>query len=242
MKVAIQTPVHFTENAARPPVPSRLKALDLTAIRESYLCKLLSISKSVTNLRWEMYYDSGIGDEVNPPIVDLDSLGAAISHVRDTLEDLTMIGSVVLGGGDQFDPAVQIKGSLHALVSMHKLSRLQIPIAFLVGFTEDITKRVQEMIPKNVEFVTLTYDMRNQNLDSISAPHLPVWDWTDHAVFGLIHSWIQDWKTCTPNLRVITLGLWELDPGEWCTDMRDQLRDLCAQAGVDLAIYEETEI
>jgi hypothetical protein len=24
--------------------------------------------------------------------------------------------------------------------------------------------------------------------------------------------------------------------------MRDQLRDLCAQAGVDLAIYEETEI
>jgi hypothetical protein len=242
MKVAIQTPVHFTENAARPPVPSRLKALDLTAIRESYLCKVLSITKSVTNLRWEMYYDSGIEDEVNPPIVDLDSLGAAISHVRDTLEDLTMIGSVDLGGGDQFDPAVQIKGSLHALVSMHKLSRLQIPLAFLVGFTEDITKRVQEMIPKNVEFVTLTYDMRNQNLDSISAPHLPVWDWTDHAVFGLIHSWIQDWKTCTPNLRGINLGLWELDPGEWCTDMRDQLRDLCAQAGVDLAIYEETEI
>ena len=100
MKVAIQTPVHFTENAARLPVLSRLKALDLTAIRESYLCKLLSISKSVINLRWEMYYDSGIGDEVNPPIVDLDSLGAAISHVRDTLEDLTMIGSVDLGGGD----------------------------------------------------------------------------------------------------------------------------------------------
>lgn len=142
MKVVIQPPVHFTENAPRPPVSSRLKALDLTAIRESYLCKVLSISKSVTNLRWEMYYDSGIEDEVNPPIVDLDSLGAAISHVRDTLEDLTIIGSVDLRGGDQFDPAVQIKGSLHALVSMHKLSRLQIPLAFLVGFTEDITKRV----------------------------------------------------------------------------------------------------
>jgi hypothetical protein len=242
MRVAIQTPVSFTRNAANLPVPSRLKALDLTAIRESYLYEVLSITKSVTNIRWEFYYDSGIDDEVNTPIIDLDSLGAAISHIRDTLEDLTIFAMVDLGGGDQFDPAVQMKGSLHALANLDKLTRLQIPLAFLVGFTQDTTKRVQEMIPKNVEFVTLTYDLRNQNLDGISAPHLPEWNWMDYAVFGLIQSWMKDWKACTPNLRGISLVLNELDIGEWCASMRDQLRNLCAQAGVELEIYVENEM
>ncbi|KAJ5747738.1 uncharacterized protein N7511_009434 [Penicillium nucicola] len=194
---------------------SRLKALELTVVRESYLYE-------------EFYYDSGIDDKVNTPIIDLDSLSATISYIRDTLEDLTIFAMVDLGGSDQFNPAVQIKGSLYALTSN------PVTVAFLVGFTQDTTKRVQEMIPKNVEFITLTYDLRNQNLDGISAPHLPRWNWMDYAVFGLIQSWMKDWKACTPNLRGISLVLNELDIGEWCASMRDQLRNLCAQAGVEL--------
>lgn len=54
-----------------------------------------------------------------------------------------------------------------ALVNFGQLKTLQISLAFLVGFAEDKTKRLQDVIPRNVEFLTITDDLALQNWDEV---------------------------------------------------------------------------
>jgi hypothetical protein len=53
------------------------------------------------------------------------------------------------------------------LVNFDQLKTLQISLAFLVGFAEDKTKRLQDVIPRNVEFLTITDDLALQNWDEV---------------------------------------------------------------------------
>jgi hypothetical protein len=53
------------------------------------------------------------------------------------------------------------------LVNFGQLKTLQIFLAFLVGFAEDKTKRLQDVIPRNVEFLTITDDLALQNWDEV---------------------------------------------------------------------------
>jgi hypothetical protein len=243
MSVAIENPVSFTQSTRYLPIPSRLKSLNLTAIWESYLGEVLSVTKNVENLRWELFYYFGIDDDINTPIVDLDSLGSAICHIRDTLQDLSIFAMVERAGGDPFLPAIKMEGSLHAIVNLEKLKRLQVPLAFLVGFAQDTTKRLQDMIPRNVEFVSLTYDLWDQNEDGKSR-EWPEWEWEDQAILNLLQNWLKDYKACTPNIRGISLILEQVDTDidEWCPSMRHQLRELGAQVGAQLEIYVKDEM
>ena len=129
------------------------------------------------------------------------------------------------------------------MVNLDMLKRLQVPLAFLVGFAHDTTKRLQDMIPRNIEFLSITYDLRDQN-DSYLKPDWPIWDWRDYAVLGLLQSWLEDWKVCTPHLRGISLVLeWVDDFGdEWNPSMRQQLRELGTQTGVQLEIIAIDEM
>ncbi|KAJ5628483.1 hypothetical protein N7490_010711 [Penicillium lividum] len=235
MSVAIHTPDLLTRSTAQLPVLSRLKSLDLTDCRESYLGEVLSVTKNVETFRWKFYWDSGIHDHINTPIVDLDSLGDAISHIRDTLKDLTIWANIEIGGCDQFFSAIKLEGSLHALVNLDKLQRLQVPLGFLVGFTQNTTKRLQDVLPRNIEFLTLTYDLWYHG--EIGSEPWPRWEWEDHTVLGLLQSWLKDWKTCTPNIRGISVILdVEVVDDERCPSMRHQLMKLGAQCGIQLEI------
>ncbi|RAL06168.1 uncharacterized protein BO80DRAFT_489702 [Aspergillus ibericus CBS 121593] len=167
MSVSIENPV--TWPAAHLPISSTLVSLDSTSIREAYLGEILSVTPNLETLRWAWYFDSGVEDQYTTPIVHLDQISTALSHVRDTLTDLIISADCALGGNDQFLPAIKTEGSLHALANsnMPKLKRLEIPFPFPVGFAQDTTKRLQDVVPRNFND-----------------------DVTDHQ--GLLETWLED--------------------------------------------------
>jgi hypothetical protein len=237
MSASIENPAEFTWPAAHLPVPSKLMSLELTIVREAYLGELLALTQNLETLRWHWYYDLGVSDKFTTPIGNLDWIVAVISRVRGTLTDLTLSAKCGYGGGDQFLPGIKTVGSLQGMVDFDKLKRLQVPWPFLVGFAQDMTKRLQDVIPRNIEFLTITDDLRLQNEDGM-VKALPRWEWTDDAMLGLLQSWLKDWKACTPHLRGITLLLSWNDDNEWSPRLRDQLRELGAHAGVPLELIE----
>jgi hypothetical protein len=182
------------------------------------------------------YYDYGLDDQFNKPIVNLDQIGSALSQISPSLTELNISAEVGMGGNDCWYPGVIIKDSLHQIADLDHVKRLKIPLAFLVGFAQDTSKTLQNKIPKNLEFLTLTYDLGIQE-----DPEMPEFDWEDWAVLGLLQSWLEGWKSCTPRLRGITLvveNLLELI-GAWDSDMMFQLSELSIQTGIQLDLIRK---
>ncbi|EHA27556.1 hypothetical protein CBS63078_3699 [Aspergillus niger] len=240
MSVTVENPDVFTWPAAHLPDPSKLTSLDLTAVREAYLGDLLSVMPYLKTLRWAWYYDYGVEDDFVSPTVDLDRIAAAVSRVRGTLMDLTISADAPIGGNEQFHPAVKMEGSLRAMVEFDELKRLRIPLAFLVGFVEDTTKRLQDVVPRNIEFLTITDELGLQNDGGDYNSDWPIYEWTDTAVLTLLRTWLRGWKSCTPQLRGISVLFDYIDTniGEWPPELRHQFMELGAQAEVHLELIE----
>ncbi|KAF7125710.1 hypothetical protein CNMCM5793_002003 [Aspergillus hiratsukae] len=182
MSASVENPDKFTWPAAHLPVPSKLTSLVLTAVREAYLGELLAVTQNLESLRWHWYYDPSVKDGFTTPIVDLGRIAAAISHVSGTLTDLTISAKCCLGvGGHIFLPGIKTEVSLHAMVNFDMLKRLQVPWPFLVGFAQDTTKQLQDVIPRNIEFLSITDDLNPENDDRIVA-EWPPWEWRDSAI------------------------------------------------------------
>ena len=243
ISVSLESPLAITWPTPQFPIPSSLQSLVLNSVRENYLGDLLSVTPYLKSLRWTWYYDYGLRDAVNLPIVDLDQIGDAISCLRGTLTDLKIIGDVQLGGNDINLPGLKTEGSLSAMVNMENLRTLQVPWAFLVGFAQDTTKRLQNVLPRYLEHLTITYDLCLQN-DEQMEPEWPEFEWEDHAILDLLKSWLQDREAFTPNLRGISLGLArdETDDYEWDPIMRHQLTALGVQTGVSFEVIFTDEI
>ncbi|KAJ5478934.1 hypothetical protein N7530_004443 [Penicillium desertorum] len=243
ISVSLESPLAITWPTPQLPVPLTLTSLVLNSVRENYLGDLLSVTPHLKSLRWRWFYDFGTDDVVNMPIVDLDRIGDAISCLRGTLTDLKILAEVQLGGNDINLPGIKTEGSLSAMVNMENLRILQVPLAFLVGFAQDTTKRLQNVLPRYLEHLTITYDLCLQN-DEQMEPDWPEFEWEDHAVLGLLKSWLEDRKAFTPNLRGISLGLArnETPDEEWDPIMRHQLTELGAQAGVPFDVIFTDEI
>ncbi|PWY96630.1 hypothetical protein BO94DRAFT_541430 [Aspergillus sclerotioniger CBS 115572] len=237
----IENPVTCMWPAAHLPV-SNLTSLDLTIIRETYLGEVLSVTKELETLRWAWYFDIDVQDQFITPIVNLDQLDTALSHVRGTLADLTILAECGRGF-DPFHPSIKTVGSLN-MANFNKLKNLQIPLPFLVGFAHDTTKRLQDVVPRNIEYLLITDNLRQQNMDVADRTGWPLWEWDDFAITDLIRSWLEDWRAYTPHLRGITVRLecsdWDI--GEWPPEMIQQFRDLGAQAGVEVEIIDLTSI
>ncbi|PYI33764.1 hypothetical protein BP00DRAFT_485163 [Aspergillus indologenus CBS 114.80] len=239
ISAAIENTDTFAWPAACLPDPSQLTSIYLADIREANLGSLLSVTRNLQSLRWTWYYDVGVHDAIVVPIINLDGIAAALSHVRNTLKDLTIFAEAPIGGNDQFYPAVKTEGSLRALVEFDKLKRLQIPLAFLVGFAQDTTKRLQDVLPRNIEYLSITDELGLQNDDGM-VETWPIYEWQDFALLILLRTWLEDWRTYTPHLRGISLVYEEIDTnvGEWPPDLRHQLTELGTQAGVRLELVE----
>ncbi|OJJ76795.1 hypothetical protein ASPBRDRAFT_60492 [Aspergillus brasiliensis CBS 101740] len=240
MSIAVGNPDAFTWPAAHLPDPSKLTSLDLTAVREPYLGDLLSVTPNLKTLRWAWYYDNGVEDDFVLPIVDLDRIAAALCQVRGTLTDLTILAEAPIGGNEQCYPAVKIEGSLCAMVGFDGLKRLQVPLAFLVGFAKDTTKRLQDVVPRNIEYLTITDELGLQNDDGDYNSNWPIYEWTDSAVLILLQTWLGEWRSCTPHLRGISVLFDHIDTniGEWPPELRYSFMELGAQAAVHLESVE----
>ncbi|KAB8073744.1 hypothetical protein BDV29DRAFT_201671 [Aspergillus leporis] len=237
VSASIENPDKWAWLTSHAPVLPKLKSLDLTNIREGYLGEILAVTKNLQTLRWKWYYDSGVEDDFITQTVDLDQIAAALSHVQGTLTDLAITADCqpAAAVGDQFFPGLEAVGSLRALVNFDQIKTLQIPLAFLVGFAQDRTKRLQDVIPRNVEFLIITDDLALQNMDNMEE-EWPAWEWKDYAILGLLESWLREWTRWTPYLSRITLLLsWiDTDTNQWSPRAREQLWGLSAQTGIPL--------
>ncbi|KAL4878029.1 hypothetical protein BJY04DRAFT_221599 [Aspergillus karnatakaensis] len=238
MTLAIQNPKEWIWPAAAlsPPRPSKLTSLDLRIIREGCLGEVLAVTPNLQSLHWEWYYDEDVQDWIVKQTVDLDKIAAELSLVQGSLTHLTITAEI---GSGVLRPAIKTRGSLHAMVSFDMLKTLHIPWAFLVGFAQDPTKRLQDSIPRNIERLTLTDDLALQNDDEVE-PDWPCWEWEDHVMVDLIQAWLVEWRTCTPCLRGVSLILSYIDTdrGQWLPEMRDRLVGLGSEAGVRVELVE----
>ncbi|KAL6233602.1 hypothetical protein BDW75DRAFT_184629 [Aspergillus navahoensis] len=134
-----------------------------------------------------------------------------------------------------------IEGSLHALLTCKKIKKLQVPLEFLVGFAQDPTKRLHDVIPPTVEYVSITDDLAWQN-DDLWDNTLPASEWQDHIIIELIEKWLIVWKGgyCTPCLRRLTLllRLIDYDMNEWRPRMQGRLTELGVKYGLEVEFID----
>ncbi|KAK3935293.1 hypothetical protein QBC46DRAFT_422900 [Diplogelasinospora grovesii] len=224
ISASIDNPVTFAWPAAHPPAASRLVSLDLTRIREAHLGQLLEVTPKLETLRWGWYYDSTLKtrEPCNTGIIDLDQNGAAISYVRSTLTDLTIIAGYCM-----YD-RVTSKGSLRALVQCDKLKSLEAPWPFLMGWLPEGAMQLKDVMPRNIEFLTITDDM---SLEDDYKWH------DDDAKLQKIQSWLENWRTHTPHLRCVALGIRDSSDYGW-DEIRDEFKELSARVGMRIEVIE----
>ncbi|KAB8228860.1 uncharacterized protein BDW43DRAFT_315499 [Aspergillus alliaceus] len=86
----VDTPVTFIWPGRYPPDPSRFASLDVTMLREGHLGQMLSVTRGLRKLQWDWYYRPDLEDRFVTDIIDLDQIAADLSHVQETLADLTI--------------------------------------------------------------------------------------------------------------------------------------------------------
>jgi hypothetical protein len=74
--------------------------------------------------------------------------------------DLTISAGCNSGLGDLELPPLKIKGSLNAIVNFDMLKRFKALLPFLMGFSPDTAKRLEDVIPRNIEFLTIMDNLR----------------------------------------------------------------------------------
>jgi hypothetical protein len=219
ISVSIDNPVTFAWPTKHTPTPSRLASLNLSFIREDYLGHVLSATTGLKTLRWKWYYRENfpdqfrqwIMDRFGKDVIDLNQIGAAMLHFRDTLTDLTISAACDMSQAQPATPPLTIKGSLNDIVNLNALERFEAPLPFLMGFSPDAAWPLEQVIPGNIKFLTITNDLWLQEENEMH----------DVTLLSAIRSWLEDWRLSTPNLRGISLLLRKTDD-EWGPEMRNE--------------------
>ncbi|PGH17918.1 hypothetical protein AJ79_00817 [Helicocarpus griseus UAMH5409] len=224
---AIDNPTVFAWPAAHAPNPSRLASLDLAMIREGNLGHVLSVAKELKTLRWEWFYREDLQSGLVTDIIDLDQIAADLSHVRETLTDLTIEAESGTLESD-LQPHVRIKGKFRAFSDLNALKRLKVPLPLLMGLSpfESKANCLAETLPKGMESLTITDDLYLQER----------YEWEDFHLFEILQIWLQDWKISTPHLQEFHLYLKLMACGEWGPEMRERLKNLGVQVGIHVKI------
>ena len=148
-------------------MPSTLTSLNLEYIREGHLSQILSATTGLKTLHWDWYYREDLANQFVTPIIDLDNIVESMSHVRDTLTDLVIKAGCDTTQGPEPGP-LTIKGSMRAIVNFNMLKRFEVPVPFLLGFSQAAAGPLEHVIPRNVEFLTITDDLRLHDLRGIA--------------------------------------------------------------------------
>ncbi|KAK7430495.1 hypothetical protein QQZ08_003014 [Neonectria magnoliae] len=225
---SVDNPVTFAWPAAHPPSLSKLTSMNLAMIREGNLGQVLSAASGLQKLRWDWCYREDLRDRFVTDAIDLDRIATDLSHVRNTLAELTISAASDMVRAEPEFPPLRITGQFNAFRNLTALKRLEVPLPFLLGFSPSRPdmKLLSDVLPPNIEFLTITDDLYLQQ----------EWEWRDVHLLQVLRSWLQDWRTSTPHLRGFRLLLKIMDYEEWGPPMRQELRDLGSQVGVQIKI------
>lgn len=208
------------------PTPSSLISLELYRLRETRLGPLLSVLNRLQKLRWHWYYQPNIDRDVSKRFIELDTMAEALSHVGHTLTDLTIearAGPAILVSFSE-STSLEMRGSLGGLAHLDQLRRLCVPWVFLMGFSPSAAKQLGDALPRNLELLTLTGDLREQ-LE---------WEWDADSIIWATKSGLESrtWPFLT-NLHRIILPIPVYD-SDMTEERRAKLRQISDHAGVDL--------
>lgn len=230
------------------PDASNLTSLELTLVREGHLGQILSVTRNLQKLRWGWFYREDLTecDKCVTNVIDLDKIVTDLSHVRDTLTDLTITAWTE---ADPFLPQLLTTGSFEGMTHFAALTSLEAPLPFLLGYSplesgynpdsptneerlyseprvhalsESPSKRLQHVLPRNIRHLTVTDDLYLQD----------EYDWLDVDLLALIRFWLAEWKTCTPRLQGVHVLLNIMDCEEWGPEIRQEFVELCSTAGI----------
>ncbi|KAF2447984.1 hypothetical protein P171DRAFT_429566 [Karstenula rhodostoma CBS 690.94] len=176
-----------------------LTSLSLTHIHVNFLGQILERTRALKELRWVWKHTPDV-DPLNADLMDLDRFVEVLLAVQDTLEDLNISVDMIFPWSTPDFQDLETRGSLSGLRSMVNIKRFKAPFGLLLpdgdGQKDWDTKRLEDSIPPNVEFVTISDD--DTDLGFIDQDD----EWPK------IRSWLSEtaWKT-TPHLREVRLFL-----------------------------------
>jgi hypothetical protein len=203
-------------------------------LREGHLGHVLSTTRGLQKLQWDWHYRPDLRDQCVTDIIDLSQIALDLSHIQETLTDLTITAGSSVSEADPENPTVIFRGSFKTFSGLHMLRKLEVPIAFLFGFSplEPNMVCLQEALPKSIQWLTMTDDLCLQQ----------EWDWDMEweaaYLLGAIRSWLQDWKKSTPHLQGIYLLSKVMKVRDWDFAMIEGLNDLGLQSGIRVLITE----
>ncbi|OGM49581.1 hypothetical protein ABOM_001750 [Aspergillus bombycis] len=232
IRVLVDNPATFMWPGKYSPNPSRLISLDLTGLREGHLGKVLSVTQGLRELQWDWYYRPDLKDHFVTDIIDLDQIAADLSHVKETLTDLTITAGSHGLEGDLERPELTFSGSFKTFSELHMLEKLEVPIPFLLGLSPSAPNVVglEEALPKSIQWLTVTDDLCMQ--------YEWGWEFETEYLLGAFRSWLQDWKTSTPRLQGLRLLSRVCPVQDWHPEMIQVFRDLGAPAGIQTEVIE----
>ncbi len=234
MYVSIDDPLVrvFPWPAGQPPSALRLTTLYVDdRMRESYLGQLLAATPRLRSLRWKWHFDPDREDESNSPVVNLDRLIPALEQVRETLTEVAIMGYCSYANRAATPLPLRVQGSARALAGFDHITKLFIPLVFLIGFSLPVREKLANCLPHSLEELTLTDDLYTD-----MNPH-ELWPEAGHT--GAIVTWLAgDVKASTPRLRKLRLLLdvrdYEASPED--EDVRNEIRDMARGAGIDMTV------
>ena len=219
---------------ARPALARQLTSLKVTQMRESHLGQLLSSAPRLRSLHWEWRFHKAHENPFHTPVVNLNLLMPALTHVKGTLTDLTIHARSVpvTAGRSNLAFGLSIQGSAAAFAGFDQLTRLFIPLAFFTGFWYPLEseERLKACLPRNLEDLTLTDDL------FVDMGMLEEWD--EVGILGEVVAWLSDLEATTPRLRKLCVVLMAEDdevPPQ-VLGVRNEIRRLAREAGVEVAI------
>ncbi|KGO53414.1 hypothetical protein PEX2_060210 [Penicillium expansum] len=232
IRALVDNPATFAWTGKSPPNPRGLTTLDLTMLRERHLGQVLSVTPRLQELKWDWYYRRDLRDDSVTDIINLDQIATGLSHVKETLTDLTITAGSEGYKADLEVPEVQFSGSFKVFSGLNNLKRLQVPIPFLLGFSPSASKanHLAVALPTSLEWLTLT--------DGLCLNEQWMWQWETDYLLEAIRSWLQNWKRHTPNLRGFCLLGSVMKAQDWEHDMIQGLRDLGTQSGIEVQITD----
>ncbi|KAA8650218.1 F-box protein [Aspergillus tanneri] len=233
IRTLVDNPTTFIWPGEYPPNPLRLASLDLTMLREGHLGQILSVTRGLQKLQWDWYYRLDLEDYFVTDIIDLDQIAADLSHVQETLTDLTITAGSDVSQADPERPELTFRGSFKTFSGLHMLKKLEVPIPFLLGFSPWAPNVVclEEALPKNIQWLTITDDLCLQQEWE--------WQWETEYLLRAVRLWLHDWKKSTPRLRGFCLLTKVMKVQDWDPVMIQGLRDIGAQTGIQVQIIEE---
>ncbi|WYZ39574.1 hypothetical protein EsH8_III_001488 [Colletotrichum jinshuiense] len=230
LEAFIDTPVPgiFDWPTSQPPL-SNITSLALYNLREPALEKLLSATPALKSLRWSWY--------CGPPYrwqpqgrdwcqtIDLQLLATALSHVRDTLENLHITTYEDLDHNFEYQP-IMMKGNFRPMASL-SLKKLHLPWSFLAGFYPDRAIPLEEVVPATVENLAISDDLFDTRMC----------EWEEIEIAEMFPAFFESRRTTKNQLHHLYIRARSC-LAEWYEkcDATFRMRELCAEYHVGLKV------